>query len=74
MGDTQMSGDREADAESIAILDALGDLVKHKQVDFGLQTGDYVDNGTNYAMWAEMQEAFNHTVPERGLHPHARQP
>lgn len=52
MGDTQMSGDREADAESIAILDALGDLVKDKQVDFGLQTGDYVDNGTNYAMWA----------------------
>lgn len=54
MGDTQMSGDREADAESIAILDALGALVKGKQVDFGLQTGDYVDNGTNYAMWAEM--------------------
>ena len=63
MGDTQMSGDREADAESIAILDALGNLVKDKQVDFGLQTGDYVDNGTNYAMWAEMQEAFNHTFP-----------
>ena len=63
MGDTQMSGDREADAESIAILDALGDLVKDKQVDFGLQTGDYVDNGANYAMWAEMQEAFNHTFP-----------
>lgn len=63
MGDTQMSGDREADTESIAILDALGDLVKDKQVDFGLQTGDYVDNGSNYAMWAEMQEAFNHTFP-----------
>lgn len=63
MGDTQMSGDREADAESIAILDALGDLVKDKQIDFGLQTGDYVDNGSNYAMWAEIQEAFNHTFP-----------
>lgn len=63
MGDTQMSGDREADAESIAILDALGDLVKDKQVDFGIQTGDYVDNGANYAMWAEIQEAFNHTFP-----------
>ena len=65
MGDTQMSGnpDSEEDKASIAILDALGDLVKDKQVDFGLQTGDYVDNGTNYAMWAEMQEAFNHTFP-----------
>ena len=63
MGDTQMSGDREADAESIAVLEKLGALVKDKQVDFGLQTGDYVDNGANYAMWAEMQEAFNHTFP-----------
>ena len=63
MGDTQMSGDREADAESIAILERLGNLVKDKQIDFGLQTGDYVDNGTNYAMWAEIQEAFNHTFP-----------
>ena len=63
MGDTQMSGDREADAESIAILEKLGAIVKDKQVDFGLQTGDYVDNGANYAMWAEMQEAFNHTFP-----------
>ena len=63
MGDTQMSGDREADAESIAILERLGTIVKDKQIDFGLQTGDYVDNGTNYAMWAEMQEAFNHTFP-----------
>ena len=63
MGDTQMSGNREADAESIAVLEKLGALVKDKQVDFGLQTGDYVDNGTNYAMWAEMQETFNHTFP-----------
>ena len=65
MGDTQMTGnpDSEEDKESIAVLEKLGDLVKGKQVDFGLQTGDYVDNGTNYAMWAEMQEAFNHTFP-----------
>ena len=63
MGDTQMSGNREADAESIAVLEKLGALVKDKQVDFGLQTGDYVDNATNYAMWAEMQETFNHTFP-----------
>ena len=63
MGDTQMSGDREADAESIAILEKLGALVQNKPVDFGIQTGDYVDNGSNYAMWDEMQETFNHTFP-----------
>ena len=63
MGDTQMSGDREADAESIAILDALGNLVKDKQVDFGLQTGDYVDNGTNYAMWPRCRKRLTTSFP-----------
>ena len=63
MGDTQMSGDREADAGSIAILESLGNIVKGKQIDFGLQTGDYVDNGSNYAMWAEMQDEFNNVFP-----------
>ncbi len=63
MGDTQMSGDREADAGSIAILESLGNIVKGKQIDFGLQTGDYVDNGSNYAMWAEMQDEFNKVFP-----------
>ena len=67
MGDTQMTGnpDSEEDKASIAVLEKLGDLAEKqgRQIDFGLQTGDYVDNGSNYAMWAEMQEAFNHTFP-----------
>ncbi len=63
MGDTQMSGDREADTESIAVLEKLGALMDGKSVDFGLQTGDYVDNGSNYAMWAEMQDEFNKVFP-----------
>lgn len=65
MGDTQMSGDPDSkeDKASIAVLEKLGAIVKGKQIDFGLQTGDYVDNGANYAMWAEMQDEFNNVFP-----------
>ena len=65
MGDTQMTGnpDSEEDKASIAVLEKLGAIVKNKPVDFGLQTGDYVDNGSNYAMWTEMQNAFSAAFP-----------
>ena len=67
MGDTQMTGnpDSEEDKASIAVLEKLGDLAEKqgRQIDFGLQTGDYVDNGSNYAMWAEMQNAFSAAFP-----------
>ena len=65
MGDTQMTGnpDSEEDKASIAVLEKLGAIVKDKPVNFGLQTGDYVDNGSNYAMWTEMQNAFSATFP-----------
>lgn len=65
MGDTQMTGnpDSEEDKASIAVLEKLGAIVKDKPVDFGLQTGDYVDNGSNYAMWTEMQNAFSAAFP-----------
>ena len=67
MGDTQMTGnpDSEEDKASIAVLEKLGDLAEKqgRQIDFGLQTGDYVDNGSNYAMWVEMQNAFSAAFP-----------
>ena len=67
MGDTQMTGnpDSEEDKASIAVLEKLGDLAEKqgRQIDFGLQTGDYVDNGSNYAMWTEMQNAFSAAFP-----------
>jgi len=56
VGDTQMNGNASVDASEIALLDSIG-----KQVagyDFGIQTGDYVDNGGNYNMWAEMNNTF----------------
>ena len=56
VGDTQMNGNRAADAEEIELLKTLGLRVAGS--DFGIQTGDYVDNGGNYKMWEEMDSTF----------------
>ena len=63
MGDTQMNGNVETDAEALQIMKDLSAILDGKDVDFGLQTGDYVDNGGNLAMWEEMQEAFGSCYP-----------
>ncbi len=56
LADTQMNGNPEADAESIDMLNQIGTRVAG--YDFGIQTGDYVDSGANYAMWNEIQSVF----------------
>ena len=56
IGDTQMNGNAETDAAEIALLRQVAAHASGAQ--FGLQTGDYIDNGGNYEMWAEMQSVF----------------
>lgn len=58
MGDTQMSGNSESDADAIAILNEIGQSVSGQTLNFGLQTGDYVDNGGNYSQWSQILDLF----------------
>ena len=44
-----MEGNPEQDAESIEMLRQIGSRVSG--YDFGIQTGDYVENG--FALWAD---------------------
>ncbi len=57
VGDTQMSSNVTEDTEEIALLEQLGALAAGS--DFGIQTGDYVDNAGNFAMWDEIRTVFN---------------
>jgi hypothetical protein len=59
VGDTQMSGNTESDASYIDLLNQIAGRVEG--YDFGIQTGDYVDNGGNYAMWEEIQTVFGNS-------------
>ena len=58
LGDTQMSGNVSADEEAIALLNQMLAQVGEKDVDFGLQTGDFVDNGGSYGHWDELFNVF----------------
>ncbi len=65
VGDTQMHGNRAADVEEIQLLKNLGLQVAGS--DFGIQTGDYVDNGGNYKMWEEMDATFTEAFGEADI-------
>lgn len=56
LGDTQLSGNLDADQEAIDMMKTIGADVK--DAEFGIQTGDYVDNAGYSGRWAEIQDAF----------------
>ncbi len=58
LGDTQMSGNPEADAEAIALLQSMLEQIGEKGVDFGVQSGDFVDNGGSYGHWEELFDVY----------------
>lgn len=62
LGDTQMLGIPEQDAEAIAVLSAMLESIGQKGVDFGLQTGDFVDNGGTYAHYQEILDVFQNSA------------
>ncbi|MCH5199019.1 MAG: phosphodiester glycosidase family protein [Oscillospiraceae bacterium] len=61
VGDAQLHGN--GNAEDQAAIETLMNIgSKIPDVDFGIQTGDYVDGGTNFAQWSQIlgvwQDAF----------------
>ena len=61
MGDTQMSGNPANDEEPIALLSALLESIAAHDVDFGIQTGDFVDNGGAFNHWEELFGVFGNS-------------
>ncbi|MBQ7871469.1 MAG: phosphodiester glycosidase family protein [Oscillospiraceae bacterium] len=59
LGDTQMTGNVETDAEAIATLDTMLNAIGALGVDFGIQSGDFVDNGGSYGHWEELFNVFD---------------
>lgn len=61
LGDTQMLGIPSQDTEAISVLSAMLTAIDEKGADFGLQTGDFVDNGGNYAHYQEILDVFQNS-------------
>ena len=56
IGDGQLHGDNSTDASAIEDIMGIGSAVSG--IDFGIQTGDFVDGGTCYAQWAQILDVF----------------
>lgn len=61
VADTQLLGDDESDAEAISVLNNMGQKVN--SVDFGIQTGDFVDGGINYYQWEQILRIWGDSFP-----------
>ncbi len=57
-GDTQLSGSVTSDEDEIALMDYIAESINVEAVDFGIQTGDFVDNGGNLTMWEEILDVY----------------
>lgn len=64
IGDTQLSGSPEADAEEIALMNAIAAQVNGQNPTFGIQTGDFVDNGGALYQWNEILDVFVSNYPD----------
>lgn len=60
IGDTQLSGDTIADSGYIGVINNVATQLTNTKTpfSFGLQTGDFVDNGGNLAQWQEILDVF----------------
>ena len=61
MGDAQLHGNDEDDAEAIESLKAVGE--NNKDINFGVQCGDFVDGGTNYTQWEQILRQYGSAFP-----------
>lgn len=59
MGDTQLSGNVSADADDIATMNAIAEKINAAEVDFGIQTGDFIDNAGSLTAWNEILDVFS---------------
>ena len=66
MGDTQLLGNVDADANAIALMNQVAENINTNTVDFGLQTGDFIDDAGSLDAWNEILNIFSQnygTVP-----------
>ncbi len=59
MGDTQLSGNPAADAGDIETMNTIAGRINATGVNFGIQTGDFIDNAGSLTGWNEILGVFS---------------
>ena len=58
MGDTQLLGNVQSDSAAIALMNQVAENINKNTVDFGLQTGDFIDDAGSLEAWNEILGVF----------------
>ncbi len=62
VADTQLGG--SADPNAVALMNYVADHVNKTDVDFGIQTGDFVDNAGYLSQWETILDIFTQNYPD----------
>ena len=63
LADTQLSGNNAADADDIETLHAIAAAVNQADVDFAIQTGDFIDAANSVGRWNQILSLFSEDYP-----------
>lgn len=63
IGDTQLSGSETEDSPEIIAMNKIADAINLAGVDFGIQTGDFVDSAGSLPRWNQILGLFSEEYP-----------
>lgn len=63
VGDTQLSGSETALSPEVIAMNKIADAVNLADVDFGIQTGDFIDTASSLSRWNQILGLFSEEYP-----------
>lgn len=63
IGDTQLSGSETAESPEVIAMNRIADEINLANVDFGVQTGDFIDTASSLSRWDQILGLFSEEYP-----------
>ena len=63
MGDAQLTGSETAESPTVQLMEQIADNINKTEVDFGIQTGDFVDMANSLPRWDQILGIFGNEYP-----------
>ena len=63
MGDAQLSGTETAESPAVLLLEQIAENINKAEVDFGIQTGDFIDMANSLPRWDQILGIFGSEYP-----------
>ena len=63
MGDAQLSGSETAESPAVMLMEQIAENINKAEVDFGIQTGDFIDMANSLSRWDQILGIFGNEYP-----------